>query len=245
MRLDDLLSSVLCIKAKAAQEIIIAGRVCIGSDKQCEPRWQVVLGEESSVTVDGEALLSLGRGRPFRQFVLLVNKPSGCVCERFRGSAAHNRSKGWHDTPVADATRHSLWDVVPAEYNHPQLGAFGRLDADTTGLILMGTDGGLQSLLMNPSCGCEKAYLATLRVDATMRLRASAPSEFERGVRLADGYVCRPARLELVECIGAPEGDSIAAPFPRVVRLRPRSNPLTSHTHTSPSPTHSPHRTPT
>ena len=216
MRLDDMLAAVLSIKSKAAQDIIAAGRVTVDASKQCEPRWQIVLGGEHQVSIDGQPLLSLSRGRPFAHFVLLANKPRGCVCERFRGSEAHNRSKGLHNTlPTATLHRRSLWDVVPAEHNHPTLGAFGRLDADTTGLILMGTDGGLQSLLMHPSCGCEKAYLATLKIDETLRLRSDAADEFARGVRLADGHVCRPARLELVETVelaGLP-------PFPRVVRL--------------------------
>ena len=42
----------------------------------------------------------------------------------------------------------------------------------------MGTDGGVQSLLMHPSCGCQKAYLAHLRLRADLRLRASAVEEF-------------------------------------------------------------------
>ena len=122
------------------------------------------------------------------------------------------------DAPLPDAaceaaSRHlSLWDILPAELNHPTLGAFGRLDVDTTGLILMGTDGGLQSLLMHPSCGCKKVYLATLRVRSSLRLHATATEEFASGVRLSNGHCCRPACLEIVETVCDPEGGN--DPFP-------------------------------
>ena len=59
----------------------------------------------------------------------------------------------------------SIYDVIPEVYQHAQLCLHGRLDVDTTGLILLGTDGGLQSLLMHPTCECQKVYIATLRVD--------------------------------------------------------------------------------
>jgi 16S rRNA U516 pseudouridylate synthase RsuA-like enzyme len=40
-----------------------------------------------------------------------------------------------------------VYDVVPQELRHPSLGVFGRLDVDTTGLLLLGSDGGLQVCL--------------------------------------------------------------------------------------------------
>ena len=81
----------------------------------------------------------------------------------------------------------------------------------------MGTDGGLQSLLMHPSSGCEKAYVATLRVLPAARLRDSAADEFERGgMRLADGHVCAPAGLEVLETVQI-AGEIL--PFPRRVRV--------------------------
>ena len=74
MRLDALLSSVVGVKVKEAQAMVASGEVTVGGAVQCEPRWQIVLGEEASVSVHGQPLLSLGK-RPFAHRVLLVHKP--------------------------------------------------------------------------------------------------------------------------------------------------------------------------
>ena len=203
MRLDALLSSSLGIKTAAARIFIEAGDVTVHGKIQREPRWQIVLGEEHAIVVGGEPLRAVGR-TPFAHYILLVHKPRAVHCAKFADAAGGRRS---------------LWDLVPPDLSHATLGAFGRLDADTTGLILMGTDGGLQSLLMHPSCGCEKAYVATLRVSANFRLRANAIAEFAAGVPLANGYTCRAARLEILETVAAPAGDANAAPFPYRVRV--------------------------
>ena len=217
VRLDALLSEVLGIPQKAAAELIRAGEVSVGGadggTSPCtEPRWQVVLGEETAVHLRGAPLLdgTPGRRRPFAHRVLLLHKPRRCLCERKRPPAA-----GAAPPPVRD-----VWDLVPPALNHATLGAFGRLDVDTTGLLLMGTDGGLQSLLMHPSSRCQKAYVATLRVQSELRLRASAAVEFASGtLTLADGHVCRPAELEVLETVADPTDPAGGAPFPRRVRV--------------------------
>lgn len=217
VRLDAHISSILGIPRGNARTLMRSGEVSVGGEAQTEPRWQVVLGEEHTVTLRGAPLQG---GRPFSHVLLLVHKPRGVHCERFRGSAAWNAARGIPTDHVetAGCDRHSLWDLLPSSLNHPMLGAFGRLDADTSGLILMGTDGGVQSLLMHPSCGCEKAYLATLRVHGAYRLCASAESDFASGIRLANGYLCLPARLEILETEADPE-DAEGVMLPSLVRV--------------------------
>ena len=93
-----------------------------------------------------------------------MHKPQNCQSERLKPGDA----------------RLSVYDVVARagiDLPSSSLGCFGRLDANTTGLLLMGTDGGLQSLLMHPSSGCEKAYVATLRVLPAARPWGSAAPE--------------------------------------------------------------------
>ena len=82
----------------------------------------------------------------------------------------------------------------------------------------MGTDGGVQSLLMHPSCGCQKSYLAHLRTDrGDLRLSATAAEEFAAGVTLADGSKCRAASLQVLQTVADPDGG--AEPFPSLVRV--------------------------
>ena len=157
VRLDAHVSSLFGVKQSEARALILAGEVSVNGAPQREPRWQVVLGEERTVAVQGRAQPA---GRPFAHRLLLVHKPRGVLSERRRGSAAWNAAHGRrngdaHSAAHGEAERPSLWDLVPEPLSHATLGVFGRLDADTTGLILMGTDGGVQSLLMHPSCGCE------------------------------------------------------------------------------------------
>ena len=228
VRLDDLLSQVLAIKSSAGRKLVEAGEVTVAGEVQQDPHWQVVLDEQQHVCVSGNQLGSHPtHQRAFSHRLLLVHKPRACICERFRGSAAWCNARGGqhpHEVPsskeaasIARGVR-TIWDLVPATLLHPRLGVFGRLDVDTTGLILMGTDGGLQSMMTHPSSACEKAYIATLLVRSEGRLHVDAAEAFSRGILLADGHMCRPAKLEVLECVADPDGDE-ARPFARTVRV--------------------------
>lgn len=202
-------------KVKECADLIASGQVFVAGAEVRDPRWQVVLGEEKSVTVQGKPLIGgAGRKRARAHTLLLMHKPDRCLCERFRGSAAWCKARGLE--PPAEGTAEdrerkarkrncsSVYDFVPDELNHPSLGTFGRLDVDTTGLLLLGTDGGLQSLLMHPDGHQQKVYLATLSSQAFFRLRPTAPAEFAAGIMLANGFQCLPAKLEVVETIRVP-----------------------------------------
>ena len=212
MRLDAVLGEVLGIRKKAAAQLVYAGEVSVAGTVRREPHYQVVLGEEADVELRGSSLIngSPDRRQPTAHRLYLVHKPRQCQCVRLN----------------TDDERFSVYDLCQQKgIAHANLGCFGRLDANTTGLLLMGTDGGLQSLLMHPSSGCEKDYVATLKVhpresgDQTAvrgRLRATAAEEFARGgLRLADGHECAPATLEVLETVNVGDG----VPFPRRVRL--------------------------
>eukprot|EP00045_Choanoeca_perplexa_P003917 m.34364 g.34364 ORF g.34364 m.34364 type:complete len:318 (-) comp12294_c1_seq1:40-993(-) len=107
--------------------------------------------------------------------------------------------------PVADMTKTelyhyrlrtltSVYDILPEELDHPKLGAFGRLDRDTTGLYLMGTDGGLQGLMLSPGSKCDKTYRVVLHADHP--IADDAEDQFAAGFRLKRGDLCRPGKLE-------------------------------------------------
>ena len=104
----------------------------------------------------------------------------------------------------------SVEDAIGA-LAHPDLGMIGRLDRDTSGLILCGTDGGLQCLLAHPCSHVPKTYEVALgpsryaRVhveegppSASGPLDADAESKFEQGLVLDDrrGTKCAAATLE-------------------------------------------------
>lgn len=162
MRLAKYLAHCGVASRRAAEKLILAGRVTVAGQVVTDPARDVDAG--SGVVVDGAAV------QPEPREVWIVNKPVGVV------STA--RDPGGNPTVVELApSRRRLYPV-------------GRLDQDSSGLILLTNDGGLANRLTHPRYGVERTYRATLK-------RAPAERELERlrrGVRLEDGPT-RPARV--------------------------------------------------
>ena len=70
----------------------------------------------------------------------------------------------------------------------------GRLDKDTTGLLILTNDGDFAHKVISPKSNIEKSYVATLDGSVT----SDMISAFSAGVVLADGTVCKPAILEKI-----------------------------------------------
>jgi 23S rRNA pseudouridine2605 synthase len=140
---------------RAAEELIAAGKVRVGGDVVTDPARDV--GESSDVRVNGEPVA------PEPREVWAVNKPAGVV------STAHE-----------PGPRRAVTELVHSER---RLYPVGRLDADSTGLILLTNDGELANRLTHPRYGVRKTYRVRL---------ARPPSEVDlgrlrSGVRLEDG----------------------------------------------------------
>ncbi len=140
----------------------------------------------SLVVKDGAAQVVVGRDRvrlrgadldPPGHLVLMLHKPTGVVTSTETGIGP------------------TVMDCVSAELRRRDLAPIGRLDKDTTGLLLLTTDGGLNHALTHPRRHIEKAYLASLDGE----LCADAEARFEAGIALADGTPCLPARLERLD----------------------------------------------
>ena len=104
---------------KQAARQIEAGHVTVCGVVVLEPSYQVLVGGEEIAL--GGALVDTSR---IFHSLLLFHKPSGAVCE-------------------AQSSARSIFRLLPATQQHSRLVFFGRLDLDTTGLMLLGTDGGL------------------------------------------------------------------------------------------------------
>jgi 23S rRNA pseudouridine2605 synthase len=148
---------------RAAEEMIAAGSVRVGGEVITDPARDV--DESSGVEVNGE------RVAPEPREVWAVNKPAGVV------STAHEPGKRPAITELVDSDRR-LYPV-------------GRLDADSTGLILLTNDGELANRLTHPRYGVAKTYRVRLA-------RPASDGDLERlrrGVRLEDGPTA-PAEAE-------------------------------------------------
>jgi 23S rRNA pseudouridine2605 synthase len=163
MRLAKHLAHAGVASRRAAEALVAEGRVTIDGAVVTDPARDVT-GQEA-IAVDGEAV----RGAE-GHVVYALHKPAGVVST---ASDTHGRR--------------TVVDLVPAAQ---RLYPVGRLDVDTTGLILLTNDGDLAHALTHPSFEVPKTYRARLEGRPNERaLRA-----LREGVELEDGRTA-PARV--------------------------------------------------
>jgi 23S rRNA pseudouridine2605 synthase len=170
MRLAKHLAHAGVASRRAAEAMIAAGRVTVDGATVTDPA-RGVTGAEA-IAVDGEAL---ARATP-RRVVYAVHKPAGVV------STAHDP----HGRPT-------VVDLVPGAGT--RLYPVGRLDADTTGLILLTNDGELANHLTHPRYEVPKTYRARV---ARPPVSERALRALREGVELDDGMTA-PARVRRVQ----------------------------------------------
>jgi 23S rRNA pseudouridine2605 synthase len=167
VRLGKFLATAGVASRRGAEEVIRAGRVTVAGTVVTDPARDVE--PDDAVTVDG-APVSPAAGR----VVYAVNKPAGVV------STARDPQR-----------RPTVVSLVPAGV---RLYPVGRLDIDTTGLILLTNDGELAHRLTHPRFEVPKTYRAVL---ARAPVRERELRALRAGVELEDGPSL-PARVERV-----------------------------------------------
>jgi 23S rRNA pseudouridine2605 synthase len=173
MRLAKYLAHAGIASRRSAEALIAAGRVTVGGEIVTDPARDV--REESGVALDGRPLAG-----PEPRVLYAVNKPVGVV----------STARDTHGRPT-------VLELVPA--GGLRLYPVGRLDIDSSGLILLTNDGELANRLTHPRFRVPKTYRAKLggapiRKDALNALRA--------GVELDDGPTA-PARVRRVGGVGS------------------------------------------
>lgn len=145
---------------REAGELVKAGKVTVNKEVNTNPAYRVQPGDV--VTYEGRVI----KPEPAKVYVLL-NKP-----------------KGFITTTEDEADRKTVMDLVQgveAERLYP----VGRLDRNTTGVLLITNDGDLAQRLTHPKYECKKIYQVTLDKDLTK-------ADFEQistGVPLEDGEI--------------------------------------------------------
>ncbi len=168
MRLAKFLATSGVSSRRAAEQIIRSGRVTVAGDTVTDPARDVEA--DSGVALDGIAVGS----SPQELVVYALNKPSGVVST---ASDTHGRRT-----------------VVSLVDSPQRLYPVGRLDADTTGLILLTNDGQLAHRLTHPSFEVDKTYRAVV---GNPPVREHTLRALQRGVELDDG-ITAPARVTRV-----------------------------------------------
>ena len=167
MRLDRLLSEMGIASRSEGKALIRAGRVALNGER-CQKPEQKVDPETDSLTLDGQPL----RYRRFHYY--RMDKPVGVV------------------TATEDRDQKTVLDLLPPELKGLGLFPVGRLDKDTSGLLLLTDDGEFAHRVISPKFSVEKRYYA--RVEG--EVDAEDIAAFAAGVTLRDGTRCLPARLE-------------------------------------------------
>ncbi|MGH2924755.1 MAG: pseudouridine synthase [Solirubrobacterales bacterium] len=165
MRLVKYLAHSGVASRRRAEELIVAERVKVAGEVVSDPARDV--DEDSEVEVDGRPVA------PEPREVWVVNKPAGVV------STAREPGRRPAVVELVDSTRR-LYPV-------------GRLDADSTGLILLTNDGELANRLTHPRFGVKRAYRVRLGKPA----RESELRRLRNGVELDDGPTA-PAGVRVV-----------------------------------------------
>ena len=107
---------------------------------------------------------------------LMLHKPNGVV------------------TASKDKKLPTVMDLLPQHLQSDQLYAIGRLDRDTTGLLLLTNNGPLGFQLLHPQYHVEKTY----QVEVNGLLTPDHIQQFKNGIVFLDGTICKPAQLEIL-----------------------------------------------
>lgn len=142
------------------------------------------------IAIDGKTVTSAGQkadveqnvitldGKPFlvkKQVYLMLHKPKGYV------------------SATEDKEHQTVLELIPAEFKGRDIFPAGRLDKDTTGLMILTDDGVLAHNILSPKKHVQKIYRVELDIPVTEEMKAG----FAAGVELNDG-VCKAAELVIL-----------------------------------------------
>ena len=127
---------------------------------------------------------------PEKNHYFLVNKPSGYICSRLNSQEKELGKKSIFE----------LFEDRLSKNIYPSLVTVGRLDEDTTGLLLVTTDGKIVDKITNPKNHIEKKYL----VKTDLEITEEEITAIRKGIAIriveeyhTEEYVSRPARISL------------------------------------------------
>ena len=168
-RLDKIIASQFNISRTDAKSKIKRRQVSVNGEVVRDPAFSVC-PEKDLITLGGQAVA-------FKKFVYIVmNKPKGIL------------------SASSDKNRQTVVDLVPKEIRRPNICPVGRLDKDTTGLLILTDDGQFAHKVISPKSDIKKVYEVTLDGE----IPPDAIDKFADGLILHDGTKCLPAGLEII-----------------------------------------------
>lgn len=176
MRLDKFICKSTELTRNEAKKLLKSGEVRVNAKIEKSASMQV--HENNSITVDGKELTA----RTSRYFML--HKVIDSICSN------------------VDEVYPSVLNFLDVDKAF-DLHIAGRLDADTTGLVLITDDGRWSHNVISPKKECQKTYRVWLRNDILEDKAAELIEQFKQGIQLqGESSLTRPAVLELVTTSG-------------------------------------------
>lgn len=177
-RLDKLIALNCNVSRKEARTLIKDAAVTVNG--------RCVLRAEELVDVETDDIAVKGYNFTAKEHIyIMLNKPQGVI------------------SATNDPRKETVIDIIPPELKRRSLFPCGRLDRDTTGLLIITDDGALAHRIMSPSHHVYKTYEAILKEP----ISASDAALLESGITLADGTECLPAKVRAFTVDGAPAAE--------------------------------------
>lgn len=163
-RLDKIISARTALSRKEARLAILAGKVSVCG--------AVIKSPDYKVAENAEILLDRKKISGKSHIYIVLNKPKGYV------------------SATEDKKLPTVLELIPPELFRSGIFPAGRLDRDTTGLMLLTDDGDFAHRILSPKKHVPKSYAVTIDIPVTKEMQ----SGFSAGVALNDG-ICKPAKL--------------------------------------------------
>ena len=168
-RIDKVICNQLGYTRKETKRILHKKRVEVNGNIIVDSDYKVDI-EKDKITIDNKPL-------EVKEYVyLILNKPKGYV-----SATKDNKDK-------------TVLELVPEEYLHRDLFPAGRLDKDTTGLMIITDDGVFAHEILSPKKHIKKSYLVVIDNKITEKM----VKDFSKGIELKEGLT-KPAELKILE----------------------------------------------
>lgn len=166
-RLDKVIGSQTSYSRKDIKELVKKKKVLVNGE--------IVLKSDIKIDSSKDKIMVDGKEIIFKKYVyLMLNKPKGYV------------------SATVDKNDKTVLELVPFEYRHRDLFPAGRLDKDTTGLMIITDDGEFAHDILSPKKHVSKTYNVVIDIPMTSDMVIG----FKNGVNLNDGE-CKSAGLEI------------------------------------------------
>ena len=167
-RLDKFISNQLNISRNDTRKLIFKGEVTVDG--------KPVLKPDTKIDTNIRIVSLNGENINYKEYVyIMLNKPKGVI------------------SASTDKKRSTVVDLVPEHLARRGLSPVGRLDRDTTGLLIITDDGEFAHRVISPKSNLIKRYNVVLDGE----VNEDVITKFENGITLHDGTRCLPAKIQV------------------------------------------------